>query len=140
MLKLTLLKFRRQNWFGRMTLGLVVAGALLLGAEGLHVHAAEKSALQVQSTIPKGVPMSTPDDAAGAPSKMDPRLEGQRERIWKDDRRKRLVADTDKLLQLATELKVDVDKSSPNELSVTVIEKATEMEKLSHDVKERMRN
>jgi hypothetical protein len=60
--------------------------------------------------------------------------------MWSDDRHKRLIADTDKLLQLATELKVDVDKSSPNELSVKVIQKATEMEKLSHDVKERMRN
>jgi hypothetical protein len=71
---------------------------------------------------------------------MDPRLQGQRDRMWNDDRHKRLIADTDKLLQLATELKVDVDKSTPNELSVKVIQKATEMEKLSHDVKERMRN
>jgi hypothetical protein len=37
-------------------------------------------------------------------------------------------------------LKADVDKSTKNELSIAVINKAAEIEKLSHDVKERMKN
>ena len=55
------------------------------------------------------------------------------------DRQKRLVADTDKLLQLAQELKVEVGKSNKDMLSVTVIKKAEEIEKLAKSVKERMK-
>ena len=68
------------------------------------------------------------------------RLQDQRQHMAEDERHKRIVADTDKLLELATELKADVDKSTKNELSITVINKAAEIEKLSHDVKERMKN
>ncbi len=55
------------------------------------------------------------------------------------DRQKRLVADTDKLLQLAQELKTEVDKSNKDTLSVTVVKKAEEIEKLAKSVKERMK-
>ncbi len=55
------------------------------------------------------------------------------------DRQKRLVADTDKLLALATDLKAQVDKSTKDTLSVDVIKKADEIEKLAHSVKERMK-
>ncbi len=55
------------------------------------------------------------------------------------ERQKRLVADTEKLLSLATELKQDVDKTDKNTLSVDVVKKADEIEKLAHSVKERMK-
>ena len=45
----------------------------------------------------------------------------------------------DKLLALATELKTDVDKTNQNILSMDVIKKADEIEKLAHSVKERMK-
>lgn len=140
MLKLTFLRGRHRS--GRIALGLVVAAAILLGTKGLYVHAEASADAGAQVPTPKGMPQSQSPlgDIPGAPTTMDPHLQGQRDRMWNDDRHKKLVADADKLLQLATELKMDVDKSSPNELSVKVIQKATEMEKLSHDVKERMRN
>ncbi len=47
--------------------------------------------------------------------------------------------DTDKLLQLATELKQYVDKTNEQTLSVSVIKKAEEIEKLAHTVKEKMK-
>jgi hypothetical protein len=55
------------------------------------------------------------------------------------ERHKRLVEDSDRLLQLATELKEEVDKSTKNEMSVTAIKKAAEIEKLARDVKDRMK-
>ncbi len=55
------------------------------------------------------------------------------------DRQKRLVADTDKLLSLATELKQQVDKTDKYTLSVDVVKKADEIEKLAHSVKEKMK-
>lgn len=50
-----------------------------------------------------------------------------------------LKRDTDKLLQLATELKQYVDKSNENVLSLDVMKKAEEIEKLAHSVREKMK-
>ncbi len=60
-------------------------------------------------------------------------------RAQNEERQKRLEADTDKLLQLATQLHTDVAKTDKNILSVDVIKRAEEIEKLAHAVKERMR-
>jgi hypothetical protein len=50
-----------------------------------------------------------------------------------------LKSDTDKLLKLSVELKNSVDKSDENVLSLEVIKKAEEIEKLAHSVKEKMK-
>ena len=50
-----------------------------------------------------------------------------------------LKADTDKLLKLAVELKNVVDKSNENVLSLDVLKKAEEIEKLAHSVKDKMK-
>lgn len=50
-----------------------------------------------------------------------------------------LKRDTDKLLQLSTELKEYVDKSNENILSVDVVKKAEEIEKLARSVKVKMK-
>jgi hypothetical protein len=63
----------------------------------------------------------------------------QQEKLRNTDRQKRLVADTDKLLELATDLKQQVDKTTKDTMSVDVIKKAEEIEKLAHSVKERMK-
>jgi hypothetical protein len=63
----------------------------------------------------------------------------QQEKLRNTDRQKRLVADTDKLLSLATDLKQQVDKTTKDTMSVDVIKKAEEIEKLAHSVKERMK-
>lgn len=56
-----------------------------------------------------------------------------------EERAASLKADTDKLLKLATELKASVDKSNENVLSLDVIKKAEEIEKLARSVKDKMR-
>jgi len=55
------------------------------------------------------------------------------------ERQAQLKRDTDDLLKLATELKQYVDKSNENILSMDVIRKADEIEKLAHNVKEKMK-
>jgi len=50
-----------------------------------------------------------------------------------------LKNDTDKLLKLSVELKQFVDKSDENVLSLDVIKRADEIEKLAHSVKEKMK-
>jgi hypothetical protein len=54
-------------------------------------------------------------------------------------RQQDLKRDTDKLLDLATELKKYVDKSNENVLSLDVLKKAEEIEKLARRVKDKMR-
>jgi len=56
------------------------------------------------------------------------------------ERQKQLVEETQKLLSLANELKADVDKSNKDTLSLEVVRKADEIEKLAHNVKEKMKN
>jgi hypothetical protein len=50
-----------------------------------------------------------------------------------------IKGDTDKLLKLAVELKDYVDKSNENVLSLDVVKKADEIEKLAHSVKDKMK-
>ena len=56
-----------------------------------------------------------------------------------EDRQKKLIADTDRLLQLATQLHNDVGKTDQHILSIDVVKRADEIEKLAHNVKERMK-
>ena len=55
------------------------------------------------------------------------------------ERQVQLKNDTDKLLKLSQELKEYVDKSNENMLSVSVLKKAEEIEKLARSVKDKMK-
>ena len=50
-----------------------------------------------------------------------------------------LKRDTEKLLKLSAELKEYVEKTNENMLSVDVVKKAEEIEKLAHSVKDKMK-
>jgi len=56
------------------------------------------------------------------------------------EKKDQLAADSAKLLQLATELKAAIDKSTKDQLSITVIKKADEVEKLARKVREEMKS
>jgi len=55
------------------------------------------------------------------------------------ERRKQLAEDSARLVKLATDLKAEVDKTTKDTLSLSVIRKADEIEKLAHSVKEKMK-
>jgi hypothetical protein len=55
------------------------------------------------------------------------------------ERKKQIADDSARLLKLATDLKAEVDKTSKDTLSLGVIRKAEEIEKLAHSVKEKMK-
>jgi hypothetical protein len=108
---------------------------------GAHSVAAQQSSMpsgQVQQPSPTG-----PPPLFGEPN--DPRDPLQRQRLEKmekarqTERQQRLVQDTDKLLDLAKQLKEQVDKSNKDMLSIDVVKKAAEIEKLAKSVKDRMR-
>lgn len=54
-------------------------------------------------------------------------------------RQKQLTADSARILALAVALKADMDKTSKDMLSLSVIRKADEIEKLAHNVKQKMK-
>ncbi len=54
-------------------------------------------------------------------------------------RQEEIRKDSEKLLELATELKQEVDRSSKDTLSLDVIKKAEQIEKLAKTVKEKMK-
>jgi hypothetical protein len=68
-----------------------------------------------------------------------PAVQEQLEKGRQTERQKKLIADTDRLLALANELKTDMDKTTKDEMSIQVIHKAEEIEKLARSVKERMK-
>jgi hypothetical protein len=63
-----------------------------------------------------------------------------REKAQNKERQDKLKADTAKLYQLATELKNAVDKTNENVLSVEVIRKTDEIEKLAKEIRKKMKN
>lgn len=67
------------------------------------------------------------------------KMERDREKALNKQRQTSLQKDTDRLLQLATELKEYVDKTNEHTLSLDVIKKADEIEKLARSVKGKMK-
>ena len=86
----------------------------------------------------------SPPTPPGAPQKRDQdawEAQQTREAAKKQNLKRQLdlKKDTDKLLELATQLKQYVDKTNENTLSLEVIKKAEAIEKLAHSVKEKMK-
>lgn len=66
-------------------------------------------------------------------------LEHRRDKEANEKRQQEIRDDTQKLYQLATELKAAVDKTNENVLSLDVVKKAEEVEKLAKKVKDKMK-
>ncbi|HEX7895571.1 MAG TPA: hypothetical protein VF447_15335 [Terriglobales bacterium] len=84
---------------------------------------------------PQGQTIPGDHDDNGIPSDMRKAMEKKAN----EQRQAQLKRDTDRLLKLSQELKAYVDKSNENILSLDVIKKADEIEKLAHSVKTKMR-
>ena len=91
--------------------------------------------------LPSPITASDPFGQDASKSRMDSPLtvNGKQEMMRNDERQKRLISDTEKLLSLATELHQDVGKTDKHILSVDVVKRAEEIEKLARSVKERMK-
>ena len=88
-------------------------------------------------------PLPPPPLSVPQPDDSDPnvpsQLQKEMEKKANEQRQAELKRDTEKLLRLSTELKEYVEKSNENVLSLDVIKKADEIEKLAHSVKTKMR-
>ena len=85
-------------------------------------------------------------DASGSPfgnSGADPEQNRMLHKMFKERnalRQHTIVDDTNRLLELAQQLKDAVDKSNKDQLSLEVVNTASEIEKLARSVKEKMRD
>jgi preprotein translocase subunit SecA len=92
-----------------------------------------------------GIFLSSKAPAAAAqfePRQQDPTQKDMQDRMLKEANKKRqqdIRDDTDRLFELATELKAAVDKTNENLLSLEVVRKAEQVEKLAKKVKENMK-
>jgi hypothetical protein len=119
---------RMQRWLRDAAVVVV-----LVGASGLVGHSQNNTIPQMPGP-PSG---SIPDMRTPSNPRSDV-LERQ-SKMRNVDRQKRLEADTEKLLALATQLHADVAKTNANVLSLDVVRRAEEIEKLARGVKERMK-
>ena len=104
-----------------------------------------------QSTSSPPAPASTKQAPLQDPApKTEPALEHPKEQkptpahdakplSPEEARQAQLLADTNKLYELAQELQAEVAKSNKNTLSLGVVKKAAEVEKLAKSLKERMK-
>lgn len=91
---------------------------------------------------PQGVALPEPTAASQHDDDEPPipeQLKKDMEKKANLQRQAELKRDAEKLLKLSTELKEYVDKTNENVMSVEVIKKADEIEKLAHSVKTKMR-
>jgi hypothetical protein len=100
--------------------------------------AAQSPAPAQQQNSPTTAPSSAqkpadPDSKAGDAASLKPMSP-------KEAREAQIVADTNKLYELAQELQAEVAKSGKNTLSLAVVKKAAEVEKLARSLKERMKS
>ena len=90
--------------------------------------------------LPPAIPgqPQTPEDQ----QQQDPWIRLHKQQLTKKEnvqRQKEIKKDTDQLLALATELKQYVDKTNENTMSLDVIKKAEQIEKLAKSVSQKMK-
>ncbi len=93
----------------------------------------------------QGPPTPTFPPAPGEPSQRDKdpmaeKVEREAAKQRNLQREQDIKRDSEKLLELATELKQYVDKTNENIISLDVIKKAEQIEKLAKSVKEKMKS
>ena len=113
----------------RLGLLLALSLALPLRAQGAH-PVAPKAQVQTPGTA------ASPD---GPEDEARRKFEHDHEKKANEERFQKLKEDTEKLVQLSNELKEYVGKANEHTLSLDVIKKAEEIEKLAKSVKEKMK-
>ncbi len=112
-------------------IGLILFAALLVGSA---TPSLAQSGGQVPPPIGGIESRRTPDEDA-----WEIRQRKELAKKMNLQRQQDIRKDTEKLLELATELKQSVEKSNENTLSLDVIKKADQIEKLAKTVKDKMK-
>jgi hypothetical protein len=88
---------------------------------------------------PISPPLSGQTQPKDDPDAFPDRMQKDMAKKANEQRQAELKRDTERLLRLSTELKDYVDKTNEHVLSLEVLKKAEEIEKLAHSVKTKMK-
>ena len=80
-----------------------------------------------------------PPDAGHKQETRDQQVEKQKSGATHAEPKDQIALDSAKLLKLATDLRIEVDKTTLDTLSLTIVRKADEIEKLAHSMREKMK-
>jgi hypothetical protein len=80
----------------------------------------------------------TPYGSESGNSGFDSLLAERRMKMLNNERRKSLISDSDKLLKLAIELNVEIGQSKSGSLTPDQLRKVADIEKLAHNVRDKM--
>jgi hypothetical protein len=120
--------------------GLVCVFALALLATAYQVSSQSPPPQEPSSTPDKPLPdANRPPDANAQMAMHDQQGKDKNVGAASIERKRQITDDSARLLKLASDLKAEVDKTSKDTLSLGVIRKAEEIEKLAHSVKEKMK-
>jgi len=112
----------------------------LASLAALAIAPAVGDGLQESPNVPKRLPPSmdrVPDSNEANQINTQEARKRSFERI-NAERKREMMADSERLLKLAMDLKAEVDKTGKDELSIFEIRKAEEIERLAHGVQEKM--
>jgi hypothetical protein len=122
----------------KKSIGVIFILVLLIPAFAVQTRTPETPRRAAQLTAaPAPDPQFAPRRNQDEP--IEVRLERERLKAWNKERYENLKKDTDKLLELATQLKESVDKANKDMLSLEVIRKTEEVEKLAKQVRQKMK-
>ena len=132
----------------RFSLGLAMAPLAFAGTSAIEAGAQQAATPTVatppdRNATPQPAPKASPAQGSNQASGVKDQAAKDQDAKKQDpeaanaERKKQINADSAKLLKLATELKAEVDKTNKDTLSLGVIRKADEIEKLAHSVKEK---
>ena len=119
----------RISFGARCILGLALLPALPAGAQN------SLSAPQQPNSGRMGQPIANPTVEFEQPDLLG---EQHRQRLLNADRQKKLVADADKLLKLASQFNAEIGAANPASLTPAQLRTLGEIQKLAHSVKTRM--
>ena len=119
-----------------------LAALLALGAAGMPGLQQPPDGNQQSPNMGRNVDRSAANRLPDANTQMAMRCEQARKmnvEAASVERKRQITDDSALLLKLATDLKAEVDKTGKDTLSLGVIRKADEIERLAHAVKEKMK-
>lgn len=118
----------------------VMIGSLLLTGLLLVPSAnAQQGGVPPLPPAASGAPVQDPSAGIPGPA-LPPSIRYHQQKMLAEKGEKELKADTAQLLKLAQQLKASVDKTDRNVLSIEVIKKTKEIEKLAKEIREKMQN
>jgi hypothetical protein len=121
---------------------MLVASIVLAGARSARAQNNSQTPLTNPPPHPPGILLPAANRLPDANEQMEMRDQKSKKQNFaaaNAERKKQIADDTTKLLKMAADLKEEVEKTSKDTLSLNVIRKADEIERLAHNVKEKMK-